>query len=96
MATSSNNTGQLSAGSYLIATGKNRLNALSVVGDGTNAGTVTIYDNTTASGKIIAQGLTRTTDVQQHIIFTNPVYAEIGLYVVVGGTNCKAIVYFGA
>lgn len=95
MATSSNNTGQISA-SQLVATGKNRLNALSVVGDGTNAGTVTVYDNTAASGKIIAQGLTRASDVQQHIIFTNPVYAEIGLYVTIAGTNCKAIVYFGA
>lgn len=94
--TSSISSGQISANTA-VAVGKNRLNALSVTGDGTNAGTVTVYDNaTSATGKILAQGLTRPSDVQQHIIFTFPVVAENGLYVTVTGTNCKAIVYYGA
>jgi hypothetical protein len=95
MATSSLSTDLLSV-STLVASGKNRLNALSIIGDGTNAGTVTIYDNTTNSGKIVAQGLTRTSDVQQHIIWTYPVVVEKGIYVTITGTNCKAIVYYGA
>ena len=79
-----------------IAVGKNRLNAVSFLGDGVNAGTLILYDNaTTAAGKIIAKATTRTTDIQNHIIFTNPVVAENGIYASVTGTGAAYIVYYG-
>ena len=95
MATSSSSSG-LQTTSKLIATGKNRINAISFLGDGTNPGTLNIYDNTSASGKIIAKATTKSTDIQNHIIFTFPVLAENGIYAQVTGTGAAYIVYYGA
>ncbi len=96
MSTSSSRSSDLLTASTLIATGKNRVNAISVIGDGVNAGTLTVYDNTAASGKILAQVLVKAADFQNHVIWTFPVYAENGLYASLTGTNTKFIVYYGA
>lgn len=80
-----------------VATGKNRINAITFLGDGTNLSTLTVYDNaSTGSGKVLAKVINRTTDQQNHIIFTNPVVAENGIYGALGGTGGNFIIYFGA
>ena len=96
MSTSSISSG-LQTTSKVIATGKNRINAISFLGDGTNPGTLTVYDNpSAASGKVLAKATTKSTDIQNHIIFTFPVVAENGIYAQVTGTGAAYIVYYGA
>lgn len=80
----------------VIATGRNRINAVSLLGDGTNAASVIIYDNASAaSGTVLAKVTALATARFTHVIFENPVVAEDGLYADVSGTNAEYIVYYG-
>lgn len=94
MTTSSISSG-LKTGAASIATGRNRINAITFLGDGTNASTLIIYDNTAASGKVVAKLVNKATDQQNHVIFTNPVVCENGIYADLTGTGGNFIVYFG-
>ena len=94
MATSSISS-DLKAASALIATGRNRINAITFLGDGTNASTLIVYDNTSATGKVVAKVVNKTTDQQNHVIFTNPVIVENGIYGSLSGTGGNYIVYYG-
>lgn len=87
-------SGVLSADT-LIFTGKNRINALTVLTDGTNAATVEIYDNTSATGTKRVVGKCVGTGLINHIIFENPVLFENGIYVDITGTGATCIVFFG-
>lgn len=91
----SSRSSDIKSAAALIATGTNRINALTVFTDGTNAATVTVYDNTAGSGKVVAQNIAPGSVRTQHIIFENPVFAENGLYATVSGTGASYIVYFG-
>lgn len=94
---SSSITSDLKSASASIATGKTRINAVTFLGDGTNASTLTLYDNASAAtGKVVAKVVNRTSDQQNHIIFTNPVVCENGIYASLGGTGGTYIVYYGA
>lgn len=93
--TSSLNTGVLSANS-LTATGRNRINAVSLFGNGTNTATLDIYDNTSATGKIAVRVQVRASDYQNHVIFTQPVLMDNGIYNQLTGTGANYIVYYGA
>lgn len=95
MSTSSANTGVLAA-SALTFTGRNRINAASLFGDGVNAATLSIYDNTSATGKIAVKVQVKAADYQNHVIFTQPVYMENGIYCGLVGTGANYIVYYGA
>ncbi len=79
----------------LLATGRNRVNAITVITDGTNAATVDLYDNTTGSGTIRAKGRCVGANLINHIIFENPVLFETGIYADVTGTGASFIVFFG-
>lgn len=79
----------------LIYTGKNRINAITIIADGTNAATVVVYDNTAASGTVVAKGFVKATNDMNHIIFENPVVCENGIYADVTGTGAGYIVYYG-
>lgn len=79
----------------LIFTGRNRINALTVFTDGTNAATVDLYDNTSAANKIAVKGKCVGANLVNHIIFENPVYVENGIYADVTGTGATFIVYYG-
>lgn len=94
MATSSLSS-DLKSASALINTGKNRINAITFLGDGTNASTLTVYDNTSASGKVVAKVVNKTSDQQNHVIFTNPVVCDIGIYAALSGVGGTFIIYFG-
>lgn len=93
--TTSSISSDLKVASALIAAGRNRINAITFLGDGTNASTLIVYDNTAGSGKVIAKLVNKATDQQNHVIFTNPVIAENGIYGSLSGTGGNYIVYFG-
>ena len=79
----------------LIFTGRNRVNALTVFTDGTNAATVDIKDGTTSAGTIKVTGKCVGAELINHIIFENPVVFENGLFVDLTGTGATAILYYG-
>ena len=91
---SSRSSGVLNADT-LLATGRNRVNAITVLTDGTNAATVDLYDNTTASGTIRVKGRCVGASLVNHILFDNPVIFENGIYADVTGTGATFIVFFG-
>jgi hypothetical protein len=95
---SSARSSDLQTASAIIAKGTNRINSVSLLGDNVNVSTVTLYDNPngTATGKVLAKVVARTSDAQNHIIFTNPIFAETGISAVLTGTGGNYIVYFGA
>jgi hypothetical protein len=91
---SSRSSGVLSADT-LIATGRSRINALTVFSDGTNVATVELYDNTAGSGTVVAKGICAAATRTQHIIFENPVIVESGIYADVTGTGAGFVVFYG-
>ena len=91
---SSISSGVLNANT-LVFSGRQRVNALTVFTDGTNDATVSLYDNTAASGKIAVKGLCPGLSKVQHFIFENPVFMQDGLYAAVSGTGATFIVYYG-
>lgn len=91
---SSISSGVLNANT-LVFSGRQRVNALTVFTDGVNDATVSLYDNTAASGKIAVKGLCPGTSKVQHFIFENPVFMQDGLYAAVSGTGATFIVYYG-
>ena len=79
----------------LIATGRNRVNAITVLTDGTNSATLDVRDGTTVSGTIKITGKCVGANLINHIIFENPVLFENGIYGNVTGTGATYIIYFG-
>lgn len=91
-------TGQIT-GVTLVFSGKHTLNSVQVFGDGVNAATVNVYDNTTNSGRIICKLLlpaATATVLDRSIVFVNSVRVDIGLTVEVIGTGASANVTYGA
>lgn len=79
-----------------VWTGRAQLSGLTVLTDGTNAATVTIYDNTTNSGLVLAKLIVAGADRTQYQDFgSRPVVGEIGLFADVSGTGAEYIVYHG-
>lgn len=79
----------------VIAVGRNRVNAVSLIG-GSSASSVILYDNASAaSGKVVAKLTQATNLVLTHVLFENPVYVENGIYADVTGTGAEYIVYYG-
>lgn len=87
-------TGVLSSDT-LVFTGRNRVNALTILTDGTNAATAEIKDGTTSAGTTKITGKCVGASLINHIIFENPVLFENGLYVDLTGTGATCIVFYG-
>ena len=86
----------LKSADAVITKGVNRINAITLLTDGTNAASVIVYDNASAaSGLVLAKVTAAGAQNTMHVIFENPVYAEKGLYADVTGTGAGYIVYFG-
>lgn len=96
MSTSSFSSG-LKTTSANITTGRSRINAITLLGNNVNVSTVTLYDTNTgtATGNVLAQVVARASDAQNHVIFTDPVFAKNGIYAQLTGTGGNYIVYFG-
>lgn len=75
---------------------RSRVNAVTLLTDGTNAASVVLYDNpSAASGSVLAKVTAAGAQNTVHVLFENPVFAETGIYADVTGTNAEYIVYFG-
>ena len=88
----------LKSADAVIATGRNRVNAITLISDGTNVCDVVVYDHpSAASGTVVgkvsigASSLKKT----EHVVFENPVLCEDGIYADVTGTGANYIVYYG-
>lgn len=90
-------TGILATGSTItVSTGRGFLNSIQVFTDGTNNGTVTVYDNTAGSGTVIAQLPCVGASLTNSLVFEKAVRADIGLTIVVSGTGASGIVTHSA
>jgi len=90
-------TSDLKAASAAIAVGRNKVNSITVLGDGTNAPTLILYDNaTTASGKVLAKIVGVSASTFLFANYSNPVVAENGIYASLSGTGANYIVTYGA
>lgn len=83
------------ASTTTLLTGRALLNSVVIVTDGTNAGTVTVYDNTAGSGKVLVVFTVPGTALSGQLDFSNAVRGDIGLTVVVTGTAAVAYVMYG-
>jgi len=89
-------TSGLKSADAVIAIGRNRINAVTLIADGTNAANVVVYDNaSTASGVVLAKVTAVAGQGTVHVIFENPVTASNGIYADVTGTGAGYIVYYG-
>jgi len=91
---SSLSSGRLTT-STLIFNGRNRINAITLIADGTNAASISIYDNNAATGKVAAKVSAKAGEVLVHVVFENPVFLDLGLYAALTGTGAEAFVFFG-
>jgi hypothetical protein len=94
--TTAMSSGSLAAGTQTLFTGVARLNSIQMVGDGTNAASVVVYDSLTGSGKQIAAVGIPVGQVHAAVSFVNPLKCDIGLTVVVTGTGGAAYIGFNA
>lgn len=87
-------SGLLTAGGVVLYTGRRFFGGATILTDGTNAATVTVYDSTTTSGTVVCKiscaGPDRST-VQQ--VSDPGVRAKTGLSILVEGTGAQAVVY---
>lgn len=81
----------------IVASGRNRLNSITLISDGTNACNAVVYDGITAAGTVLAKisigASSLSTSAYQ--AFVIPVITETGIYVDVTGTGAAYIVTFG-
>lgn len=90
-------SGLLNVGTTVVATGKSILSGLMVISDSTNTATVTVYDNTAASGTVLAKLTATITTGANSLALTTPIRADIGITAVVSGTGSpQAVVIYGA
>lgn len=90
-------TGALaSASTTTVASGRAFLNSLQVTTDGTNAGTVTVYDNTAGSGKVIAVLTVLGASLNGSLPLGFGIRCDLGLTFVVSGTGATAYASWGA
>ena len=91
---SSSRTSDLLTADTLIATGRNFVNAVTLIG-GSTASSVILYDGLTATGKVLAKATQVTQNATTHLFFECPVICETGIYADVSGTSAEFIVYYG-
>lgn len=94
MAGTALSTGVLTSNTSVFS-GKNLVNGLIAGGDGTNVATITVYDNTSASGSIIMQVIVPAGQRQVLVFPMRSIQASLGLYVSVSGTGANAQLYYG-
>lgn len=79
-----------------VYTGRGTLNAVTVLTDGTNAATVTLYDNTSAAGTVIFKALIPGASGSASDAYNLAIRCQNGIYASISGTGANAIVYYGA
>jgi hypothetical protein len=90
-------SGEKSA-SALILTGRGQISAVMLYTDGTNAATLTLYDNTSGSGtKLYVHKVGVTADANEDWggrVFTIPVKCNAGIYATLTGANATYAVEY--
>lgn len=85
----------LKSSSAVVINRPARLHGVIAIADGTNAATVTIYDNASAAaGTELAQIIVDATLTYESFNLEGGIEAKNGLYVALAGTGAKAIVLF--
>lgn len=93
MAEVSISTGEKTS-SALIRTGACALCSVLVITDGTNAATVIVYDNTAASGKVVAEFVVAGATGYGGRNWIFPVAMDNGIYLAISGTGASAVVEY--
>lgn len=93
----SNGTGTLAADS-LVANGDANFHGIVIATDGTNACTVSVYDNTSAAGRLLMPTsvvTTSSTDRVRGFYFNPPVRANTGIFVdITCAGTCSYVAYW--
>jgi hypothetical protein len=95
MSGTSQSSGLLAAGTNTVYTGKGTLTALTVITDGTNAATATVYDNTAGSGTVLVKVLVPGAAGAMHLPFPIHVRCDTGITIVLAGTGSGAVIHYG-
>ena len=86
-------SGELTS-SQQVVTGNVYITAVTVITDGSNNATVTLYDNTAASGKVVAEFVIAGGDNQGGRVWSFPVLCTAGIYAAISGTGASCIVEY--
>lgn len=93
MANNSTSSGLLAA-SAAVATRPSAITSVSLVGDGTNAATVIVYNNTAASGTVVAKLSVSSGQPHAFAHFDNPIDCSNGIYAAISGTGGGVVLSF--
>lgn len=87
-------SGLLTVGGTVVCIGRRFFGGACVLTDGTNAATVTVFDSTTTSGLVVCKISCAGADRTQILPPIDPgVRMDIGMSILVEGTNAQAVVY---
>lgn len=90
-------SGLLIGGTNSVWTGRGTLNGITVISDGVNQATVTVFDNPNGTtGTVLASATAVASIGTVNLVFYNAVRCMEGITVQVSGTGATAIAYFGA
>lgn len=89
----SEGSGELTS-SAIVKTGPCFCSAVLVITDGSNAATVILYDNTSAAGKKVWEGVIAGATGYGGRNWTFPVRCRNGIYCAISGTGASAIVEY--
>lgn len=78
--------------SELIFTGKPALTSIILLTDGTNDATLTVYDNTEASGKIVREFKIKGAENFGGMVIKNPIFILNGIYAELSGIGASYFV----
>ena len=84
----------LKTSSAKIFTGRGVLIGAAVITDGSNPGTLTVYDAETATSTELLKVLVPAAVGSQVILFPNPVRCNTALYAAISGTGAAFILYY--
>lgn len=89
MASTTQSTGELTPQTITVTIGRALINAVTIQ----PGATITIYDNTAASGKVVFQYVNAGTSTDS-VVFQNAIRCDMGVTAVVAAFNAN--IYFGA
>lgn len=79
-----------------LSVGPNLITGVLILTDGTNAATLTIYDNpSAASGTVIFKSVVAGATNSTYFVFPNPIKTLSGIYASISGTGASYIIYTG-
>ena len=95
MTHSCNTIGQQTT-SKVISAAPVLLDGVLIITDGTNAATLTLYDNNSAaSGTVVFKAVVAGSVNSAYFPFPNPLRTNAGLYAAVSGTGASYVLYVG-